>query len=142
MARFGYLRDPLFLGCVAAYFVNRWLVRPHVAGRFFHDHFNDFICIAFWTPPLVWVARRVGLRAHDGRPRGIELLMPLVAWSAAFEVWLPATTLFRRRTTADPWDVVWYAAGALAASVFWDWWYGGRRGPNASLPPEPQWGGR
>ncbi len=121
---FRYLRDPLFLACVAAYFVNRWLIKPQVTGGFFHTSFNDLICIPFWVTPLVWITRRTGLRNHDRRPGGVELLMPLIVWSFVFEVWLPQTAAFRAVSTADPFDIFWYTCGALAASLFWDWWYG------------------
>lgn len=124
MKPFRYLHDPLFLACVFAYLANRWLIRSVVDDGFWHSHFNDLICIPFWTPALVWLARRLGWRNHDGRPRGVELLLPVVVWSVMFEIWLPQTALFRGRSTADPQDVLWYVAGALAASVWWDWWYG------------------
>ena len=120
---FRYLRDPLFLACVAAYFINRWAIKPHVAGGFLHDHFNDLICIPFWVTPLVWLARKLKLRTHDRRPEGIELLLPLVIWSFIFEVWLPQTTTFRDHSIADPDDIFWYVCGALLATLFWDRWY-------------------
>lgn len=123
---FRYLRDPLFLVCVAAYFINRWAIKPHVTGGFFHHHFNDLICIPFWVTPLVWLARRMKFRTHDRRPAGIELLLPLIIWSFAFEVWLPQTATFRDHSTADPFDILWYVCGALLATLFWDWWYRAR----------------
>lgn len=88
-----------------------------------HNHFNDLICIPFWTPLMVWVARGLGLRTHDRRPEGFELLIPLAIWTFVFEVWLPQTELFRGRAVGDFRDVLWYTVGTFAASLFWDWWY-------------------
>ena len=51
---FLYLRDPLFLACLAAYLVNRFVVKPAVASGFAHEHFNDLICVPFWLPLGVW----------------------------------------------------------------------------------------
>ena len=33
--RFGYVRDPLFLACVAVYALNRFVLKPHLSG--FHE---------------------------------------------------------------------------------------------------------
>ena len=46
--RFGYVRDPLFLGCLAAYLVNRAIIKPnlHFYSPFFHGHFELAIAVA------------------------------------------------------------------------------------------------
>jgi hypothetical protein len=123
MPPFAYLRDPLFLVCVMAYFVNRIVIRPFIDGGFMHNHFNDLICIPFWTPFMVWLAHTLGLRTHDRRPEGVELLIPLIVWAFVFEIWLPQSTGFKDHVVGDYRDILWYTAGALAASVIWDWWY-------------------
>jgi hypothetical protein len=123
MRPFRYLADPLFLVCFVAYFVNRFGLKPHVGSAFLHDHFNDAICIPFWVPIMLWIQRRAGLRADDDPPRPSEIVIPLIVWSVTFEVWLPRTEAFRAWCTADPADVLAYAAGAMAAAVWWRWWY-------------------
>ena len=122
--RFRYLRDPLFLFCLISYFVNRWLIRPHVHGGFFHTSFNDVICIPFWAPIMVWLMRRTRLRSHDLPPTWIEIVLPVTVWSFVFEVWLPHVTWFKRPMVGDPMDILAYASGALVSMVWWDWWYG------------------
>ncbi len=123
---FRYLRDPLFLCCVALYFVNRFLLKHLVGSGFVHDHLNDLLCLPFWIPIMVFLMRQARLRPDDGPPRGAEILVPLVLWSAIFELWLPHVPSFSHLATADPVDVLYYALGGLLASVVWQVTYGDR----------------
>jgi len=117
--RFRYLRDPLFLACVVVYVVNRLVLKRVWETGFVHDHLNDLICIPFWVPVMLWAERRVGLRRDDGPPDAVEIIVPLLLWSWLFEIALPRTEWLGRYCTADHRDVMWYAAGALGAAVFW-----------------------
>ena len=45
------------------------------------------------------------------------LVIPLIVWSWMFELWLPNTKFARDWCIVDPWDVVYYSLGALAAAV-------------------------
>ena len=121
--RFGYLRDPLFLACVVLYVVNRFWIKPNSDIYFFHAWLNDVICIPFTLPPMLWLLRRLRLRFHDGPPTLMEMTIPLLIISWAFEIYLPNTAMFREVTVADPWDIVAYATGAVAAGGFWFFWY-------------------
>jgi hypothetical protein len=121
---FRYLRDPLFLGCVAAYFANRWVLKRVWDGGFVHSHFNDLICIPFWVPVMLWMQRSLGLRPHDDPPRAHEVVIPLLLWSWVFEFLLPAHLYFQRWCTRDYMDILYYALGAMLAALFWTWWYG------------------
>ncbi len=123
---FRYLRDPLFLFCLALYFVNRFLLKKIWLSGFVHEHLNDLICIPFWVPIMLFLQRRLGLRPDDAVPRAAEVLIPLVLWSWIFEVILPGTEWGRAFSVADPLDVLAYTAGALGAAVFWQWWYAAR----------------
>ena len=120
--RFRYLRDPLFLLCVATYFVNRLVLKSVWKDGFAHEHLNDLICIPFWVPIMLFAQRRLGLR-DDAPPRPGELVIPLVLWSWVFEILLPAIDRVRDRFVADHLDVMYYALGALGAGIFWRWWY-------------------
>lgn len=113
---FLYLRDPLFLLCVATYFVNRLVLKKMWTSGFVHEHLNDLICIPFWVPIMLFVQRHFGLRAHNGRPKASELVIPLVIWSWVFEIILPRTALFGHRCVADYLDIMYYALGALLAA--------------------------
>ena len=128
--RFAYLRDPLFLICVALYFVNRWVLKAIFDGGFFQAYLNDLICIPFWVPIMLFGMARLGLRWTDGPPEAHEILIPLVLWSVIFEVWLPRTEVFRGFATADPIDILCYTVGALGATLFWQYWYRTTTSPN------------
>ena len=121
--RFRYLRDPLFRICVAAYFLNRLVLKPLLPDSFCHTHLNDLLCIPFWLPIMLWVMRQLRLRPDDAPPQAHEILVPLLLWSVVFELLLPATPMFRDLSFADPWDVVAYVCGALVAAIWWRAWY-------------------
>jgi len=123
MKPFRYLRDPLFLGCLILYFINRWLLKPLWSGGFFHNHLNDLICIPFWVPIMLWGQRKVGFRESDGPPLTSEIIIPLFVWSWFFEVTLPRSGLMGARVVADYRDIVYYSLGAAIAACFWAWWY-------------------
>jgi hypothetical protein len=118
-----YLRDPLFVFCVALYFVNRWAFKPLLPNTFSQSYLNDLICIPFWVPIMLYGMRRLRLRSDDAPPRSYEILIPLLLWSFLFEFWLPYTTVLGGRTVSDPVDILFYTLGALAASLFWNRWY-------------------
>jgi hypothetical protein len=126
--RFRYLRDPLFLFCVALYFANRLLLKRVFSWGFFHSYLNDVICIPFWVPIMLFIMRRCRLRLEDGAPRSYEILLPLLLWSAVFELWLPRTDTFKGLATADYLDVLSYTVGALLATVFWGHYYREQQG--------------
>jgi hypothetical protein len=118
--QFKYVRDPLFCGCVMAYLLNRFLVKPLWPGfTFFHSHLNDLLCIPFWLPVLLLLHRKLGLRKHDGPPQSAEVFLYLVAWSLWFEALGPTLPHFRAHMVGDPWDVTAYSCGALGAMLFW-----------------------
>lgn len=126
---FRYLRDPLFLFCVALYFVNRLVLKPHihggVFGAFLHNSLNDVICLPFWVPIMVWIMRKTGLRRGDAPPQGVEVLIPLLLWSWFFELVLPNIGPFRRLAIGDPSDILCYTLGAFLAVLLWRGYYGG-----------------
>ena len=124
--RFRYLKDPLFLVCVVSYFANRFVFKNIWETGFVHEHFNDVICIPFWIPIMLWLQRRVGFRASDGPPEAYEIIIPVIIWSWVFEIILPATKLLGDLCVADYRDIFCYSAGALGASLFWNWWYADR----------------
>ena len=121
--RFRYLADPLFVGSVILYLANRFLVKRLVSGGFLHTGLNDLICIPFWVPIMLFLLRKAGLRKHDEPPRADEILIPLILWSAWFELLLPRVRYFSRLAVADYSDVSYYTIGALAAWMLWETTY-------------------
>jgi hypothetical protein len=124
--RFRYLGDPLFLLCVATYFVNRYVFKAIWRDGFAHEHLNDLICIPFWVPIMLFAQRKLGLRDGDDRPRPSEIFVPLLLWSWLFEIILPQSALLGDSCVADHLDIMYYSLGALLAGIFWRWWYGER----------------
>jgi hypothetical protein len=123
--RFLYLRDPLFLLCLLTYFVNRLVLKAVWKEGFVHEHLNDLICVPFWVPIMLFVQRRLGLRAGDPSPSPGELVIPLIVWSWVFEILLPEAGTPGGEFVADHLDILCYALGALVGGLFWRWWYGG-----------------
>jgi ubiquinone/menaquinone biosynthesis C-methylase UbiE len=113
--RFGYVFDPVFLLCCALYALNRWLIKPHCHIAFFHNWFNDTLLIPCALPPVLLMHRWLGLRDHDDPPTAGEVAAHWAGWSILFEVIGPRIM----PTTGDPWDVVAYGCGAVAAFACW-----------------------
>ncbi len=126
---FAYLRDPLFVTCFCAYWVHRALATYGMSTSLLRCYLNDLICIPFWVPILVWGLRKAGLRADDKPPQSLEIIVPLLVWSAWFEILLPGRLQSTFPVVADPADILCYSAGALLAVLFWRWHY--RRRPVA-----------
>lgn len=113
---FSGLRDPLFLGCCALYAMNRFLIKPQVAGGFFHNWFSDLLLIPCVLPILLALHRALGLRKHNGPPTTVEVFSHLAGWAVLVEV---IGSHLLHRGTGDPLDVIAYAIGALGATLWW-----------------------
>jgi hypothetical protein len=116
---FAYLKDRLFLACFLAYWAHRFLAAFGLSTPFLRSYLNDLICIPFWVPIMVWTARRLGWRRHDGVPNAMEVLIPLLLFAIIFEILAPNCWWYHIPTIADPLDVLAYTFGALAAVAFW-----------------------
>ena len=126
MKRFGYLHDRLFGLCLAAYAVNRLMVLPHLAGfihsrlpwawPFLHSHLDDCLLIPAALPVVLWVQRHIGLRQNDGPPSWPEMFFHLTVWSVMCKLVGP---FYCHIGVADPWDVLCFAAGGVAACLWW-----------------------
>ena len=117
LSRFRYLRDGLFLSAAIAYGLNRGLVRSVVPSTFLRGQFDDLLLIPAALPVVLWVQRISGLRTVDHPPSWPEIVLHLLVWSVICEFIGP---IWLHHGTADPWDVVAYAAGALAAGLWWN----------------------
>jgi hypothetical protein len=113
--RFGYWRDALCVGGCALYALNRWLVAPRAHSPFLSGYFDDLLLIPCALPLFLQAQRLLGLRHHDEPPRLSEIASHLVVWSLLFELAGPHLM----RTVGDPWDVLAYATGAVAAGCWW-----------------------
>ena len=116
---FRYLRDPLFVAALFLYLLNRFFFKPFSPFSFFHNSFNDLLCIPFWVPVVLWAMRKLRLRFDDAPPRTYEIIVPLFFWSFVFEVLLPQLNLPGTPFVSDASDIFCYAIGAFAASAGW-----------------------
>lgn len=83
---------------------------------FLRGYFNDVLLIPCALPLVLWLHRRLGLRAHDAAPQWGEIFFHLVVWSVLFEAIGPH---IMRGVTGDPWDVVAYCAGGIVSGWWW-----------------------
>lgn len=116
MKRFRYATDPLCLACCALYAVNRWGLKPHTHAALFRCWFNDALLIPCALPPLLFLYRRLRLRAHDAPPSASEVMAHFILWAVLFEMIGPH---LMHGVTADWWDVAAYAAGGLLGLAWW-----------------------
>ncbi|MEZ5416048.1 MAG: hypothetical protein R2708_01725 [Vicinamibacterales bacterium] len=115
---FAYWREPLCLGAAALYAVNRWLVPAALQAAWWRGHFADLLLVPVGLPIWLGLERALGWRTHDGAPRWGEIAFVAVTWAIAAEAIAPR--LFAG-PTADAWDVVAYAVGAVAVGLRWQW---------------------
>jgi len=121
--RFRYLKDPLFLFCVALYFLNRLVLKPHFSNAFLQCYLNDVICIPFWIPIMLFIMKALDLRKSDDLPTAFEILIPLILWSWVFEAYLPFTSMFKHLATSDYRDVLAYTIGGGLSGLIWRFLY-------------------
>lgn len=116
MRRFGYLRDPLCVAACLLYVLNRGWLRAHFGGDFLTGYCNDLLFIPAALPPVLWLQRKLGVRADDRPPQWGEIGLHLTVWSIVAEGLAP---LVLARATGDWRDVLAYGAGALVAGIWW-----------------------
>ena len=116
--RFGYWRDPVFLVCLAAYIINRLVLKPFFGhhSAFLHGHFNDCLTVPVALPVYLYVYRLIGFRPDDQPPRWLEVALYAGVWMVFFE-WFGPVIL--RHGTYDPLDNACIAAGGFVAWLLW-----------------------
>lgn len=119
MKPYSPLRDALWVSSVALVVLNKWWIKPHFAGAFWHGSLNDLLCLPVWMPVCVWMLARLRLR-DASPPKPLEIAVSLLFWSLVFEVWLPQTDVFGRFSPGDPMDVLAYAVGGFFGFVWWE----------------------
>lgn len=127
MRRFGYLHDRLFLVSLAAYVLNRLVIRPylghflhnhvHWLWPFLHSHLDDLLLMPAALPLVLWGQRLGNLRKHDGPPSWLEMISHLIIWSIMCKLVGP---VFLNIGVADPWDVLFFTVGGGAACLWWN----------------------
>jgi hypothetical protein len=116
MKPFGYWRDPVCLIACGLYALNRFWLRARVGGDFLIGYFNDLLLLPAALPWVLWVQRKLRVRAHDRYPGWGEILLHLIVWAVIAEAVLPR---FASSAVADWADVVAYSVGAAFAGIGW-----------------------
>ena len=126
MRRFGYLNDRLFQVSLALYAVNRLVLKSHLGflrhsrfdfiWSFSHSHLDDLLLLPAALPIMLWTQHVLDLREHDSAPSWPELLAHLVIWSVICKFVGP---VLLHLGTPDPWDVLMFAVGGIAACAWW-----------------------
>lgn len=117
---FRYIADPVCLGAICLYCLNRWCLKPHhIGGWFTYGYLNDLLCLPLFLPIILWIQSVFRIRKHNGPPSLFEVIHNWIVFSVIFELVLPRISIFN--TTSDPWDVVAYLVGGLLAYGFWAW---------------------
>jgi hypothetical protein len=132
--KFGYWRDPLFLGSLGLYAVNRGLIKPHLHhySPLFHGHLDDTLTAPVALPLFLFAYRLLRLRPDDAPPRWWEVALHLGVWEAFFKWFGP---LRLHRGAFDPVDMVCIALGGGLAWLFWQRQALARRFRISTVPP-------
>lgn len=109
------------LAAVALHLLNRFVLEPLSGdpGDFFHCYADDVLCLPLALPLLLWLLRRLGLRADDRPPTIAEIALLWALWSWFCEVVAPNLPQLYAHAVGDPLDVAAYAAGGAAAALLW-----------------------
>lgn len=114
--RFAYCGELIFQIAVVAYFANRFVISSATHSAFLRNYGGDLLLFPCAVPPLFWVRDRMRGDVAGAPPSWFELGLLCVLWSFVFE-WLGPIWL--RKGTADPLDVLAYAAGAVVCGLVW-----------------------
>jgi len=116
---FKYIRDPLFLFSLALYSLNKFFLplSNYFGTNFLHFYLNDVLLVPVLLPIILYSSRIFGFRKDDRPPRFIELTIPLLLWSIAFEFIGPR---FFKLGFSDPLDIVCYCSGGIFSWIIWN----------------------
>jgi hypothetical protein len=121
---FRYIDDPICVGSMALYVLNRWVLKPHhIGGWLVHDYLNDLLCLPIFMPIILRLQSALGIRRHHLQPTFFELIHNWVIFSVLYYFVFPRLSAFS--SVADPWNSVAYLVGGIAAYVCWRFFYSG-----------------
>ena len=115
---FAYWLDPVFLISLAAYIINRALIKPHLYyySPLFHGHLDDTLTVPVALPLYLLAYRWIGLRPDDDAPRWWEVAIHLTVWIFFFKWFGPVILL---KGAEDPVDAWCMAFGGIFAWAIW-----------------------
>lgn len=119
---FKYLSDPLFLSSSITYVTNKTLslcTNTHGSGwvsAFLASYLNDLLLVPVAIPIILFFSKTLKLRPQSLPPSMLELAIPVLIWSIAFEVIGPYVF---GKGVSDPFDVLAYCFGGFASWLIW-----------------------
>lgn len=114
--RFAYCGEIIFQIAALAYFSNRFVIGPAIHLAFLRNYLGDFLLFPCAAPPLFWMRDSLRGQLAGVPPSWVETGVLFLLWSFIFE-WLGPIWL--KKGTADPYDVIAYAAGAIICGIVW-----------------------
>jgi hypothetical protein len=122
---FRYIDDPICVGSMVIYVLNRLVLKPHhIGGWLVHDYLNDLLCLPIFLPIILRLQSALGIRRHHLPPAFFELIHNWAIFSVLYYFVFPRWPAFS--SVADPWNSVAYLVGGIAAYVCWRRFYPGR----------------
>ena len=114
-----YLLDPLFIFSLALYSVNKWIITPYelLTCKFCNYYLNDILLVLVMMPIILFFPRFFKVRDFHSPPLILEIIVPLIIWSIAFEYIGP---FYFGRGTSDPVDIFAYFLGGFTGWIIWN----------------------
>lgn len=119
-SKFKYLFDPLFLISVVVVILNKLTFpKPYWLDCTFCNYYlNDALLIPVVIPVILYLSKAIKLRDEFCPPTFLEVGIPLLIWSIAFELIGP---FYFELGTSDPFDVCAYFIGGLLSWLIWNY---------------------
>ncbi len=116
---FKYLLDPLFLSSLVLYLLNKLSFLSFIKLRYNFTTFylNDLLLIPVLLPAILFLSKSLYFRTNNDPPKLIEIVVPLLIWSLAFEFIGPN---FFYKGTSDLFDVIAYSVGGFISWLIWN----------------------
>jgi hypothetical protein len=119
---FRYIDDPICVGCMMIYVLNRWVLKPHhIGGWLVHDYLNDILCLPIFVPIILRLQSALHIRRHHLPPTFFETMHNWAIFSVLYYFVFPRLPAFS--SVADPMNSVAYLLGGIAAYVCWQFYY-------------------
>jgi len=116
--KFKYIFDPLFLFSITLYSINKCFFSGSENWNyaFCNYYLNDLLLVPVLVPIILFLSRILKFREYYSYPKYLEIVIPLVIWSVAFEIIGP---FYFTKGTSDPIDVLVYCIGGLISWIIW-----------------------
>jgi hypothetical protein len=115
---FKYLLDPLFIFSLTIYSMNKFLFIKYglFNYKFNTCYLNDLLLVPVVVPIILFFAKILNLRNIYSPPTFLEIIVPLIIWSIAFELVGP---FYFEKGTSDLSDVLTYFIGGFISLLIW-----------------------